>query len=48
MLFASHDVEFIQSLATRVVELGPEENIDRPIGYQQYLKERAEQLGVDY
>ena len=48
LLFASHDVEFIQSLATRVVEIGPDENIDRPIGYEQYLAERAERLGLDY
>jgi hypothetical protein len=41
-------VEFIQSLATRVVEIGPDENIDRPIGYEQYLAERAERLGLDY
>ncbi|MBL4637033.1 MAG: ATP-binding cassette domain-containing protein [Kofleriaceae bacterium] len=42
VLFASHDVEFIQSLANRVVEIGPNGVIDRPIQYEDYLAERAE------
>ncbi len=44
VLFASHDVEFIQSLANRVVEIGPNGVIDRPIQYEDYLTERAERL----
>ncbi len=46
VLFASHDVEFIQSLANRVVEIGPDAIIDRPIQYEDYLAERAERLGL--
>jgi len=46
LLFASHDVEFIQSLADRVVEIGPDKFIDRPIPYRDYLHERAERLGL--
>jgi len=41
LLFASHDVEFIQSLANRVVEIGPDKIVDRPITYGDYLEERA-------
>lgn len=44
VLFASHDVEFIQSLANRVVEIGPKGVVDRPIQYEDYLQERAERL----
>ena len=46
LLFASHDVEFIASLADRVVELGPDKYVDRPINYNDYLNERAERLGL--
>ncbi len=46
LIFASHDVEFIQTLADRVVELTPEGLIDRPIPYGDYLEERAKQLGL--
>jgi ATPase subunit of ABC transporter with duplicated ATPase domains len=46
LLFASHDVEFIESLADRVVEIGPDKIIDRPINYTDYLNERAERLGL--
>jgi ATPase subunit of ABC transporter with duplicated ATPase domains len=47
LLFASHDVEFIESLADRIVEIGPDEIIDRPISYTAYLQERAERLGLE-
>lgn len=46
LLFASHDVAFIESLADRVIEIGPDEIIDRPISYTAYLAERAERLGL--
>ncbi len=44
LLFASHDVEFIQSLAERVIELRGKELIDRPIDYAAYIEERAARL----
>ncbi len=47
ILFASHDVEFIQSLATRVIEIGPDSFRDRYIGYEDYLAERAERLALE-
>ena len=46
LIFASHDVEFIQTLADRVVELTPQGIIDRPICYDDYLAERAKVLGL--
>ncbi len=47
IIFASHDVEFIQTLANRVIELTPAgEVIDRPISFDDYLAERAEALGL--
>jgi len=44
LLFASHDVEFIETLADRVIELRDGKLIDRPISYSDYLEERAEKL----
>jgi ATPase subunit of ABC transporter with duplicated ATPase domains len=46
IIFASHDVEFIQSLATRVIEIEPGSVVDRYINYEDYLAERAERLGL--
>ncbi|MDX2053150.1 MAG: ATP-binding cassette domain-containing protein [Polyangiaceae bacterium] len=37
MLFTSHDVQFMDSLATRVLELGPEEYYDLGMTYGDYL-----------
>ncbi len=46
LLFASHDVEFIQSLADRVIEIRDGKLIDRPIDYAAYLEERAALKGL--
>jgi ATPase subunit of ABC transporter with duplicated ATPase domains len=46
ILFSSHDVEFIQTLATRVIEIEPGALVDRHINYEDYLAERAERLGL--
>jgi len=46
ILFASHDVEFIQTLAGRVIELRGDSFIDRPIDFEDYLREREEQLAA--
>ena len=46
ILFSSHDVEFTQTIANRVIEIRPEGVIDRPIQYRDYLNERAEQRGL--
>lgn len=46
LLFSSHDVEFNQTIATRVIEILPTGVIDRPIRYADYLNERAQQRGL--
>jgi ATPase subunit of ABC transporter with duplicated ATPase domains len=37
MIFASHDVTFVESLANRVLELGPEKYYDLGMTFEQYL-----------
>lgn len=49
VLFTSHDHHFIQSIADRVIEIGPHGVIDKPTDYDSYredseLKERREAL----
>ena len=41
MLFASHDVSFVESLATRILELGPERSYDLNMTFEQYLADEA-------
>lgn len=38
MLFASHDHEFISTLANRIVEITPAGSIDRRMGFDEYLE----------
>jgi len=38
MLFASHDHEFISTLANRIVEITPDGFIDRRMGFDEYLE----------
>jgi ATPase subunit of ABC transporter with duplicated ATPase domains len=47
MIIASHDVTFVQSLANRVLELGPKQFHDLGITFEQYLADpqRLERLG---
>lgn len=47
LLFSSHDVEFIETLADRVIEIRDGKLIDRPISYSDYLAERAELRGIN-
>ena len=37
ILFASHDHEFIQTVANRIIELGPKGNIDKLMTYDDYV-----------
>lgn len=46
ILFASHDLEFTQTIASRVIEVQADGVIDRPISYQDYLNECAERKGI--
>jgi ATPase subunit of ABC transporter with duplicated ATPase domains len=41
LIFASHDVEFISTLATRVVEVGPNVFDDSPMSLDEYLEKKA-------
>src|SRR5690606_16605684 len=38
VLFSSHDYEFVNTLANRVVEITPKGFIDKPVTYEEYLK----------
>ncbi len=38
ILFASHDHEFIQTVANRIIELGPKGHIDKLMEYDQYIE----------
>ena len=37
MLFASHDHEFIQTVANRIIELTPNGTIDKLMDYDDYI-----------
>ena len=37
VLFASHDHEFINTVANRIIELGPKGNIDKLMTYDEYI-----------
>ena len=44
LLFASHDHEFVSTLANRIIEISPGGVIDRRVGFDDYLEERARAL----
>ena len=39
MIFASHDHQFIQSIANRIIELTPKGMVDKQITYDEYLED---------
>ncbi|MCA9580337.1 MAG: ATP-binding cassette domain-containing protein [Myxococcales bacterium] len=41
LIFASHDVQFVSSLASRVIELNPGQTFDLNMNYEQYLADEA-------
>jgi ATPase subunit of ABC transporter with duplicated ATPase domains len=41
MVFASHDVQFVDSLANRILELGSDKYFDLGMTYEQYLTDDA-------
>jgi ATPase subunit of ABC transporter with duplicated ATPase domains len=41
LLFASRDHELVSTLANRIVEITPDGVIDRRVGFDEYLEERA-------
>ena len=38
LLFSSHDHEFIQTIANRVIKIGPSLSVDRKSTYDEYLE----------
>ena len=45
LVFGSHDVELIESLADRVIEITDDEVIDHQFSYAEFLRRRTESLG---
>ena len=43
MIFASHDHQFIQTIANRIIELTPNGIVDKQMTYDEYLED-AEQF----
>ncbi|MFK3936717.1 ABC-F family ATP-binding cassette domain-containing protein [Alkalihalobacillus sp. NPDC078783] len=41
MIFASHDQQFIHTIANRIIELTDEGLVDKELSYEEFLKERA-------
>ena len=41
ILFASHDHEFIQTVADRIIELTPNGTIDKLMEYDQYIYDES-------
>ena len=46
LIFGSHDVELIESLADRVIEITDDEVIDHQYGYAELLRRRSGDLGL--
>ena len=46
LIFGSHDVELIESLADRVIEITDDDVIDHQFSYTEFLRRRTESLGM--
>ena len=46
LIFGSHDVELIESLADRVIEITDDEVIDHQYSYSELLRRRSSELGL--
>lgn len=44
ILFASHDHEFVQTIANRIIEFAPGGMIDKPCTYDEYIEEQRDQM----
>jgi ATPase subunit of ABC transporter with duplicated ATPase domains len=40
VLFSSHDHEFLNTVANRIIEFTPSGVIDRPVGFEEYLEDK--------
>jgi ATPase subunit of ABC transporter with duplicated ATPase domains len=47
LIFGSHDVELIESLSDRVIEITDEGVTDHQFGYTEFLRRRTEDVGVN-
>lgn len=47
ILFSSHDHEFVQTVANRIIEFTPNGNIDKLMSYDDYLKDEKVQAQVE-
>lgn len=47
ILFTSHDHQFINSIANRLIEITPKGLIDKEISYDEYVSDRALQAEID-
>ncbi len=47
ILFTSHDHEFVQTIATRIIEITPNGNTDKLMSYDDYLKDERAQEQVE-
>jgi len=41
LIFASHDLQFIDTVANRIIELTPDGIIDRRMNYEEYLADET-------
>jgi ATPase subunit of ABC transporter with duplicated ATPase domains len=41
LLFVSHDLQFIETIANRIIELTPDGIIDRRMSYEEYLADET-------
>lgn len=49
VLFSSHDHEFIQTVANRIIEITPNGIIDRMMSFDDYLKDKqVKELRMEY
>ena len=46
-MFTSHDHEFVSTVATRIVEIGPNGYVDKMMPYEEYLKDEKIQAQVE-
>jgi len=46
MIFASHDHQFIQTIANRIIELTPNGMVDKQVTYDEYLEDEQLQKQI--
>ena len=47
MIFTSHDQQFVESLATRIIEITPAGILDKEMTYEEYLDDKTIQAQLD-